>query len=89
MLQNNSDLKKLCIVIGDPISASLSPLMHSAAYNAIGIEEDFAFLPMLVPISQLEDAVRGIRALGIRGTSCTMPHKERILPLLDLSLIHI
>lgn len=73
----------LCIVIGDPIRTSLSHLMHTSAYRALGIADRYSFVPCWVPPRRLADALAGARGLGIRGVSVTMPHKESVVPLLD------
>jgi len=71
----------LCLVIGDPIAHSLSPAMHNAGYEALGLP--FVMAAARVSPEQLADAVRGMRALAIRGLAVTMPHKVSIIPLLD------
>jgi shikimate dehydrogenase len=68
-------------VIGHPIAHSLSPRMHNASFAAIGL--DYLYLPLDVRPNALAAAVAGIGALGFRGFNVTMPHKEKILPLLD------
>ncbi len=74
---------KLCLVIGDPVSHSLSPAIHNFAYQKLGISDQFIYLAAQVAPKDLASAVAGIRALGVRGVSCTMPHKSSILPYLD------
>jgi shikimate dehydrogenase len=74
---------KLCLVVGDPIEHSLSPHMHNAGYAALGIASDFVYLAAQVKIDAIEAFVKGIRALGIRGVSCTIPHKSLVIPYLD------
>lgn len=68
-------------VIGHPIVHSLSPRMHNAAFAVDGA--DYAYVAMDVPPERLESAVEGLSALGFVGFNVTMPHKERIVPLLD------
>ena len=72
----------LCLIIGDPVSHSLSPSMHNAAYVSAGLP--FVMAGAHVRAEGLPDALRGMRALGIRGFAVTMPHKVAILPLLDV-----
>jgi 3-dehydroquinate dehydratase/shikimate dehydrogenase len=66
-------------VIGNPIGHSLSPLMQNAGFAARRI--DAVYVPFLV--RDLKDFLGSIEALGIRGFSVTLPHKEKILPHLD------
>jgi len=66
-------------IIGDPVRHSLSPVMHNAAFQTLGL--NMAYVPL--PARFLETALAGIKALGIAGVSVTIPHKEAVLPLLD------
>lgn len=71
---------QLCGLLGNPVDHSLSPAIHNAAFEELGL--NFAYLAF--PVEDLENAMRGIRALGhIRGFSVTIPHKVSIMPLLD------
>ena len=72
---------RLLGIIGHPVAHSLSPAMHNAAFAADG--KNFAYLAMDVRPEELGGAVDGLRALGFAGFNVTMPHKERVLPLLD------
>lgn len=68
-------------IIGDPIAHSLSPHMHNAAFDALGLA--WRYVALRVVPARLEEAVRGIRALGFVGVNVTIPHKETILTWLD------
>ena len=72
---------RLLGIIGHPVAHSLSPVMHNAAFAADG--KDFAYLAMDVEPEGLGEAVSGLRALGFVGFNVTMPHKQKIFPLLD------
>ncbi len=72
---------KILGILGYPVSHTLSPVMHNEAFRASGL--DYCYLPFKVAPERLLDAVGGIRALNIRGVNITVPHKERIIPLLD------
>lgn len=74
-------MEKHYAVIGDPIQHSLSPWMHNAGYQAVGI--DAVYQRFQVEASHLAEAVAGLRALGFSGWNVTLPHKEAILSLLD------
>lgn len=68
-------------IIGYPVEHSLSPPMHNAAFESLGI--DYCYVPFLVHPDYLETAVRSIRALNLCGVNVTVPHKERVMPFLD------
>ncbi len=68
-------------VFGDPIRHSLSPLMHNAAFSALGW--DCVYIPCHVESAQLPIAVRSIRALNWKGANITIPHKQAVLSELD------
>ncbi len=68
-------------VIGDPIAHSLSPLLHNAAFDALGL--DWVSVAFPVPAGAADAALVGMRALGIAGLSVTMPHKEQAFRSVD------
>jgi shikimate dehydrogenase len=68
-------------IIGSPVSHSLSPVMHNAAFAALGL--DWVYVPFPVPTERLAQAVSGLSALGLAGFNVTIPHKVAIMPLLD------
>ena len=72
---------KIYGLLGDPVSHSLSPLMHNRAFAEYNI--DAAYLPFHVLPSKLCEAIHGLRALNVAGVNVTIPHKEAILPFLD------
>jgi shikimate dehydrogenase len=55
--------------------------MHQAAYDALALP--WVYAPFSCDSGSLADALRGMRALGIRGLGISMPFKMEILPLLD------
>jgi shikimate dehydrogenase len=67
-------------VIGDPVSHSLSPVMHNAALAELGA--DYLYVAFPVAAAGLKDAIAGFAATGVQGFSITIPHKQSILPLL-------
>ncbi len=64
-------------VIGDPIGHSLSPLVHNASFQRLGV--DAVYVPFRVPREHLSQFVDDAPALGIKGLSVTIPHKEAVL----------
>jgi shikimate dehydrogenase len=72
---------RVCGVIGDPIEHTLSPAIHNAAFNHLKL--DFVFLAFKVKAADLENAVWGMRGLGIHGLNVTMPHKSTVIAYLD------
>lgn len=74
---------QICLIVGDPVRHSLSPAMHNAAYEALGIDDRFVFTAAEVPIEQIKETIQAVRTLGIRGLTCTIPHKMAVMPYLD------
>lgn len=68
-------------VIGYPIAHSMSPDMHNDSFKHLGIQA--TYLPFAVRSEDLQDAVRGMKAIGIQGFNVTIPHKTDIMPFLD------
>ncbi|MBI2593686.1 shikimate dehydrogenase [Candidatus Daviesbacteria bacterium] len=80
---SDSELTKICMSIGYPIKSSKSPSLHTVGYKALGIEDRYVYLRAEVKPENLKMAVDGIRGLGIRGVSVTMPHKQEVMKYLD------
>ncbi|MBQ27345.1 MAG: shikimate dehydrogenase [Nitrospiraceae bacterium] len=68
-------------ILGYPLAHSLSPVMHNAAFSATGINACYA--PFVVTPENIKIAVNSLVALGVCGVNVTIPHKERVVPLLD------
>jgi shikimate dehydrogenase len=68
-------------IIGSPIGHSLSPVMQNAAFAAANL--DYVYVPFSVAPDDLEQAVAGLKALGVCGFNVTIPHKTAIIPYLD------
>ena len=74
----NAQTSVYCI-LGKPVRHSLSPVMHNAAFDSIGMNAVYvAFEP-----SSIKNAFDAIKALGIKGASITIPFKVDVLPLCD------
>ncbi len=65
-------------IIGDPVSHSLSPAMHNAAFRELELNK--VYVPF--PLRDLGPAMLGLHALGVKGLSVTIPHKQAVLPYL-------
>ena len=68
-------------LLGWPLSHSLSPAMHNAAFAATGL--DYVYLPLATPPALLPQAAAGLAALGFSGVNVTIPHKVAIIDCLD------
>jgi len=77
MMETNtiSGKTRLCGLIGDPVEHTMSPVMHNAAFNKMGL--DYLY------VQELGKAVEGMKALNIKGLNVTIPHKVTIIPFLD------
>lgn len=69
-------------LIGYPVSHSFSPRMHNAAARAAGV--DLVYIPLPVAPERVREAVHGLRGLGLRGANVTIPHKQAVMPFLDV-----
>ena len=72
---------KLTGLLGSPVAHSLSPRMHNTAFGILGL--DYVYLCFEVNENTLPEAVKGLKACGVRGFNLTMPNKNRMLELLD------
>ena len=68
-------------IIGYPVKHSKSPQFQTAAFLSLKINA--IYLPFEVKPEDLEDAVKGIKALSIKGINVTVPHKEEVIKYLD------
>jgi shikimate dehydrogenase len=76
-----SGATRVAAVIGDPVRHSLSPVLHNAAYTALGL--DWVYVAFEVPDGAAHAALDGMRALGLAGLSVTMPHKAVVANTCD------
>ncbi len=68
-------------IIGDPVEHTLSPGMHNAAFEKLGL--DHIYVPFHVKAEELEHAINGAFALSIKGLNVTIPHKTEVIKYLD------
>jgi shikimate dehydrogenase len=76
-----SGTSRICGIIGDPIAHSMSPAIHNAAFDKLGL--NYLYVPFRVKREELGKAIAGVRALNIRGLNVTIPHKVTVIPFLD------
>lgn len=80
MNQSRIDAKTFLYgVIGDPISHSLSPVMHNQAFSHIGYNGVY----LAFNVKDVAQAMAGVKGLGIKGMSVTIPHKLSVMDHLD------
>ena len=68
-------------LLGYPIKQSYSPFIHNVAAELTGTK--IIYMPFEVHSSNLQDAIKGMIALGIRGFNVTVPHKVNVLDYLN------
>lgn len=72
---------KLTGLLGEPVSHSISPLMHNFSFQKLDL--DYVYLCFQINEQTLEEAVKGLRVLDVKGFNLTMPNKNKILSYLD------
>lgn len=72
---------RVAAVIGDPITHSLSPELHNAAFAAAGL--DWVYVAWPVAAGRGAAAVDAMRISGLAGMSVTMPHKDAVVDAVD------
>jgi len=71
---------QICGVIGNPVEHSLSPAIHNAAFQKLGLN----FVYLAFRVEAIGDAIKGLRAIdNFRGASVTIPHKVAAVSFLD------
>jgi shikimate dehydrogenase len=78
-MKSSTGRPDLFALFGNPVSQSLSPLMHNAAYRAMGIPACYEAFQVGSP----EEIIRLIREKSIRGASVTIPFKTAVMAFLD------
>jgi shikimate dehydrogenase len=73
-------MRTYCI-IGDPVSHSLSPAMHNAAFKSLAMDD--VYIAYKVSSHELESSVESLRSVKISGFNVTIPHKTAVLQYLD------
>lgn len=74
------EMRTYCL-IGDPVSHSLSPAMHNAAFKSLSMDD--VYIAYKVSSHELESSVESLRSVNISGFNVTIPHKIAVLQYLD------
>jgi len=77
-VKNNLSNNELCISIAER-PGMYGTVVHNAGFKALGLN----FFYKAFATNDVKGAIQGVRALGIRGCSVSMPFKEKVIPLLD------
>ena len=77
--ENINKQTKLYGIIGNPVSHSMSPAIHNAAFIEKGLNN--VYVPL--KIANIDAFMRECRKIDFQGFSVTIPHKESVLPFLD------
>lgn len=68
-------------LFGWPVTHSISPQMHNAAF--VARQMNWRYLAFAVPPDRVPAAVAALPALGLRGVNVTVPHKQAVMPHLQ------
>ena len=74
-------MTKRVVLIGHPVAHSLSGAMHQAAFDDRGIDARYELWDR-APIA-LAEAITELRGDEFLGANVTIPHKERVVPMMD------
>ena len=68
---------KLVGLLGQPVNHSLSPIMHNAAYEEMGL--DWCYVAIPCKKENLEKVTTALRFVDCKGLNVTIPHKQEVL----------
>jgi shikimate dehydrogenase len=74
-------MTKRVVLIGHPVAHSLSGAMQQAAFDHLGIDATYELWDRTP--AELTEAVAELRTEDVLGANVTIPHKERVVPLVD------
>ena len=80
LFQGGANMKPLYGLIGEKLNHSLSPQIHSAILRKLDIQAYYHLFE--VNRDEIEDAIRGLQALNIRGVNVTIPYKVEVMKYL-------
>ena len=73
--------KKLFGIIGNPVTHSLSPVLHNYWFNKYNIEATYSLFN--IKEQEIETIVKKIRNKELNGVNVTLPYKQKIIPFVD------
>ena len=74
-------MSKRVVLIGHPVAHSLSGAMQQAAFDAAGIDAQYELWDQRA--DRAPDAIAEVRGDDFLGANVTIPHKERVVPMID------
>jgi shikimate dehydrogenase len=77
----SEEATQLVGLIGWPVEHSVSPAMHNAAFDALGLAWRYTLLP--TPLGRVKSTLARLRGQGYRGANVTVPHKQAVIPYVD------
>ena len=80
-VETDSLQANVAAVIGWPISQSLSPVIHNAAFRHHG--DNWSYVAYPVEPGDASSAIAAMRSGGLQGLNVTMPHKDAVADLVD------
>ena len=81
-MKEQNYLDHLVGVFGQPVAENPGVVIQDAAFADLGLER-WHFLTLDVDKDKLEDAIKGLKAMKMRGINCTIPHKIAVMEYLD------
>ena len=78
---SESPIQEIVCCMGQPVAGNPTQFMMERAFAAAGL--DWRYLTLEVPPEKLEDAIRGLRAMGFCGANFIPPHEGEVLKYLD------
>ena len=64
-------------LLGQPVNHSLSPIMHNAAYEEMGL--DWCYVAIPCDKTNLVAVIKALRLINFKGLNVTIPHKQEVL----------
>ena len=81
-MKEQNYLDNLVGVFGHPVSENPGVVIQEAAFRALGLDR-WRFLTIDVNPEDIVDALKGLKAMKMRGINCTIPHKIEVIKYLD------